>query len=150
MLCLLGALLGSTSCLLVPFIESDYVPPDDNGIGTGGRGGYSGPHYVRRKSSSAQGRLRRLIADLKNSDDVVRTHAATDLGMMGGNATEAVDPLVFALERDESKWVRRAAAKALGKIGTTRGAAALQKATRDKDHWVAHSAKNALARLSKS
>jgi HEAT repeat protein len=96
---------------------------------------------------SKKARVDSLISQLKHEDDVVRTHAATDLGMMGSKAQRAVKPLYSVLERDESKWVRRAAVKALAKIGTPEVLAPLTFALSDSNKYVVHSAKRALKKL---
>ncbi len=100
--------------------------------------------------ASGKTRVDSLISQLGHSNDVVRTHAATDLGMLGSKAQRAVVPLSNALERDSSKWVRRAAVKALAKIGTPDVLGPLTLALHDSNKYVAHSAKQALRRLRRS
>ncbi len=105
-----------------------------------------GPRLSKRER-----KLRLLLRQLQNGDEIVRTHAASDLGMMGSNARSAVDELAHALRFDSSKWVRRAAARSLGKIGSRQGIPALQRAGDNHRHKsVAHSAQRSLQRLSRS
>ena len=94
-------------------------------------------------------RLARLINKLSADTAVSRTHAASDIGVLGSSARSAINPLARVLATDENKWVRRAAAKSLGKIGTQNVIEPLTKACSDKDKWVAHSAKNALRMVKK-
>ena len=89
----------------------------------------------------------RAVKRLKNPSDVVRTHAASDLGDIGPKASIAIESLSRAVKHDKSKWVRRAAVKALGKIGGTKVIAILRLALRDRNKWVAHSAANILRRM---
>lgn len=103
---------------------------------------------VPRPNVSGAAKLKLLVEQLHSGDPVVRTHAATDLGMMGRSATSAIDDLARAVRHDQSKWVRRAAVKSLGKIGTNAAQAPLRDALRDSNKWVAHSAERALRRLS--
>jgi hypothetical protein len=96
-------------------------------------------------------RVKLLIHQLKHQDAAARTNAATDLGQLGPKAESAVGPLVHALHYDESKWVRRAAAKSLPKISRNPTVyTALQRATKDSNKWVAHSASRALGRMGSS
>lgn len=105
-----------------------------------------GPRLSKRER-----KLRLLLSQLQNGDEIVRTHAASDLGMMGRHARSAVDELARALRFDSSKWVRRAAARSLGKIGSPQGIPALQRAVQnDRNKYVAHSAQRSLQRLSRA
>ena len=94
-------------------------------------------------------RLEKLVHQLSSSSDVQRTHAATDIGLMGAYAEPAIPNLSEALLTDESKWVRRTAAKSLAKIGSPRGIPPLKQALNDRDKYVAHSAERALKKLSR-
>ena len=108
-----------------------------------------GPQTGYQKVSKKERRFQRLVHQLKNGDEVVRTAAASDLGMMGSYARPAVSELSYALQHDRSKWVRRAAARSLGKIGSKDGIPALQHAVRrDANKYVAHSAERSLRRIS--
>lgn len=101
----------------------------------------------KRRVNKRQARLQKLIRQLKAVTAVARTHAASDIGFMGSYAVSAVAPLSFALKYDDNKWVRRAAAKSLGKIGGAEVVAPLRGALRDRNKWVAHSAGNALRKV---
>jgi len=92
-------------------------------------------------------RLQILVSQLRDQSDVVRTHAASDLGLLGPYAAPAVQQLAYALVNDSSKWVRRAAARSLGKIGESSAAKALRRALSDRNKWVAHSAQRALWKI---
>jgi len=84
---------------------------------------------------------------LFHQDAAVRTHAATYLGGLGHRARHAIPELGHALRRDNSPWVRRAAAKSLGKIGGQRAREELRYALNDGDKWVVHSVRRSLNRL---
>ena len=99
------------------------------------------------RTPSKETQVQRLVKQLQAETDVARTHAASDLGTLGLTARKAVVPLAYVLRHDESKWVRRAAAKSLGKIGTPEVVEPLRRATQDRDKWVAHSARNALTKV---
>ena len=99
---------------------------------------------VSKKKTKLERRLEKLTKNLKYKDDVVRTHAAFWLGEMRGDGVAAVPDLVDSMLHDESRWVRRASAKALGKIGSGEAIRPLSLAVKDRDKWVAHSAANAL------
>ena len=89
----------------------------------------------------------RLLEQLRSTNAAQRTCAATDLGRIDGRRNETVAHLSFILKNDSSKWVRRAAAKSLGRIGTREVVAPLTAALSDRDKWVAHSAANALQQV---
>lgn len=95
----------------------------------------------------AEQRLARLLTQLRQGSEVARTHAATDIGMMGLGAKTAVDELSYAVRYDNSKWVRRSAVKSLAKISGPEVVAPLEHALQDRDRYVAHSAKNALRKV---
>ncbi len=105
------------------------------------------PSKPRARADKRKVKLSKLIRQLKADTAVARTHAASDIGFMGPYAVHAVGPLAFALRHDDSKWVRRAAAKSLGKIGSEEVVAPLRRALNDRNKWVAHSAGNALRRV---
>ncbi len=108
------------------------------------------PRRSPRLSKRAR-KLSLLLRQLERGDEIVRTHAASDLGMMGSYASPAVDELGRALRFDSSKWVRRAAARSLGKIGSRQGIPALQRAVQsDRNKYVAHSAQRSLQRITRS
>jgi hypothetical protein len=87
---------------------------------------------------------RQLVLQLKNPDAAKRTCAATELASLNRNKGDLIPHLVHALRYDQSKWVRRAAAKSLGKIGSKDVIQPLMQAQNDRDKWVAHTATNAL------
>jgi hypothetical protein len=147
---LLVVLLSLPSCfVMVPFIESDYVEPAGRQYSAGGQ--YKRP--VRTKSSAraqmSGDRVTQLVQQLHHSSVLVRAYAAFDLGELGPRASSAVPALVTALEKDEAKHVRRASAKALGKIGDAACPArpALRRGLNDRDRYVAGTAENALKKL---
>ncbi|MCC6954691.1 MAG: HEAT repeat domain-containing protein [Deltaproteobacteria bacterium] len=99
---------------------------------------------VPKKKDKVTRRLEKLTKNLDYKDPVVRTHAAFWLGEMREAARPAIPALTSTLLKDDSRWVRRASAKALGKIGTSDAVRPLTLALKDRDKWVAHSAANAL------
>lgn len=76
----------------------------------------------------------------------MRAHSAFWLGQMGQNARPAVPELIGRL-KDSNPWVRRASAKALGKIGDRQARPALELALSDENRFVAGTARNALRAL---
>jgi HEAT repeat protein len=86
-----------------------------------------------------------LLVDLASGDAALRSTAAFYLGDLGSKAAKAVPALVEVVKRDNSKWARRSAAKALGRIGTSEAIAGLRIAAVDRDPWVVHSANKALS-----
>jgi len=92
--------------------------------------------------------IEKLIENLKASDQVVRLHAATVLGSMGDDATQAVPALVELLWA-ENIHDRKLAALTLGKIGPAAKAAipALFAAVDDEDDGVAEMAEWALEEI---
>jgi hypothetical protein len=158
-LALLGLFLNGC-VVLVPFIESDggqVSPRADCPLSNLSEPTYVPAvihYYVPPRDTTVRGltiaekralKIDKLVRDLKHPKDVVRTHAASDLGSL--KARGAIGPLAYALKNDRSKWVRRAAAKSLGKIGARAAKPALQRALHDRNKWVAHSAANAIKKL---
>ena len=93
---------------------------------------------------------RELIQDLKDKEESARTIAAEDLGRVGSDQVpDAVRALSESLAKDESSYVRMAAAKSLGAHGANARDAvpALQKALKDSDDGVQHAAKRALEKI---
>lgn len=88
----------------------------------------------------------KLIRSLQTGDSAARTNAATTLSYMQPIESRAVDALIQALS-DTSKNVRRAAVKALGRLKAKRAVPHLAVALRDRDKYVAHSAKGALKKI---
>ena len=106
-------------------------------------------HNRKMNPSQLQHVVNKLISDLKDSNDVIRTHAATSLGKLSVVPEQAMLPLAHALKHDKSKWVRRAAARALGNIESRAVVPHLKAALSDRNKWVVHSAKRALERRSR-
>ncbi len=83
------------------------------------------------------------LAALRSPEERVRLDSVMQLGRM--RARDAIDPLAATLAGDLSPRVREAAARALGLIGTTQAAPALQRAAQmDCDPSVRQSAQFAL------
>ena len=103
---------------------------------------------VRTRKPVASGNVARLIKQLRSPETIDRIYAAFDLGELGSSAAPAVPSLVAGLN-DDSKWMRRASAKALGKIGLPACSAtpALRRSLGDRDKYVRDSTTNALRRL---
>lgn len=145
--------------VLIPFIKSDHqaaggcrtCPLSQQATPVAkerGPCGFSALKNKRPAQDPLSGKVSRLIQQLQNSDPVLRTHAATDLGFLGQRAQAAVPPLSYALRHDRSEWVRRAAAKSLPKISSEQEVIdALRSALRDPNKWVAHSAAGSLKRI---
>ena len=97
------------------------------------------PTEIQGASANLNSQLR-LLAD---ANEQVRTDTVLQLGRM--RATEAVDPLAATLAGDRSPFVREAAARALGLIGSSKALPALQRAAQvDADRDVRHSAQFAM------
>src|SRR5262249_17392608 len=92
---------------------------------------------------NAQQAIANYLAPLRTPDGRVRLEGGPQLGRM--RAREAIDPLAATLAGDLSPRVREAAARALGLIGTTQAAPALQRAVQmDCDPSVRQSAQFSL------
>jgi len=100
--------------------------------------------FVKRPS-----RLEQLKQKLNSADSTTRAHAAFWIGEMKNNAHPAIPLLISRLQDDDNAWVRRASAKALGKIGAKEALPALYQAKNDTNKYVAHSATNAITALEK-
>ncbi|MCB0346881.1 MAG: HEAT repeat domain-containing protein [Bdellovibrionales bacterium] len=141
--------------VFVPFIEKDEVPPyarmqEKSVCQVPPIAAAKAPARSSRQLSRTE-RQRRLISkyvyNLDNEDTVVRIHAASHLGDMGPAARSAVSPLIRSLS-DSHYWVRRTAAKSLGKIGDPRAVEPLvDRMRRDSDRYVNLTAANALRRI---
>lgn len=131
--------------VLIPFVEPDEQATCQRcRIATA-----TGPAVrTSRQQSSKPDKFSRLLAQLNSSRDVDRAHAAFWLGEELNPA--AVEALVYRLQNDTSKWVRRASAKALAKIGDSRALEPLRRAMHDRDPFVAKSAQAAYASLSRA
>jgi HEAT repeat protein len=90
-----------------------------------------------------------LVQHIKDRDAGVRAVAATYLGIMHHDASEAVPVLIAGLA-DADAEVRRASAAALGSFSAAIAAPALpalRKASRDRNEDVAREAGQAIVRL---
>jgi hypothetical protein len=88
---------------------------------------------------AGDGQAQRLIPQLFDQQETVRSEAALELGRMRNQ--QAVDPLITLVSTDRSPLVREAAARALGLIGSEKGLTALQNAAQgDNDRDVRRSA----------
>lgn len=114
---------------------------------TSGTSSYASNRALNRADARSERNFQRLLTQLRNGTPAERTWAATDLGRLRRPHTELIPPLARALRSDDSKWVRRAAARSLGRLGSRSAVPPLREALRDRDRWVAHSAANALSQL---
>lgn len=87
------------------------------------------------------------LVDVLRGDEVVevRVRAARALGALGSH--RATSALVEATAPDEPAVLRATAAEAIGRIGSAEGAEPLAALVDEPDHWIAHHAAHALARL---
>jgi HEAT repeats len=93
--------------------------------------------------ANSQQAISNYLAALRSPDELVRLNSVTQLGRM--RVPDAIDPLAATLAGDLSPRVREAAARAIGLIGTTQAAPALQRAAQmDCDSSVRQSAQFAL------
>src|SRR5262249_19146795 len=79
----------------------------------------------------------RLVAILKDKDEVARRSAAQKLGELGQEGKSAAPALADALTKDKDAFVRRFAAQSLGQIGkevSTQAVPALAKALKSNSH----------------
>ncbi len=113
-----------------------------------GAGGYHNNRTMTRAEIRSERTYRKLITQLQNGTAAERTCAATDLGRLQRPHSDLIPPLARALRTDDNKWVRRAAARSLGRLKNPAATQPLREALRDRDHWVAHSAANALSQIS--
>ena len=103
-------------------------------------------HPQKKKNSRLYRAINHHVQNLRHKETVVRIRAASSLGELGPKAGIAVNPLIRSLN-DQHYWVRREAAKSLGKIRAKQAVQPLILALGDKDRWVAHSAANALKKI---
>jgi HEAT repeat protein len=85
-----------------------------------------------------------------NSDEFVRSLAASSLGYMAPDPDIVLPPLILALQKDPSEFVRQSAADSLGRLGSRAKAAipALVVAIQvDTFHWARSSAAMALGQI---
>lgn len=91
-------------------------------------------------------KVEKLIRSLQTGDPAARTNAATMLGYQNPVEPRSIDALITALH-DDSKNVRRASVKALGRLKAQKAVPHLVAALRDRDKYVAHSAAGALRKI---
>lgn len=103
--------------------------------------------FDRNSMMTREARVADLLRRLRDESAAVRTNAATELAGIRPTSKEIEPALVEALRNDPSKWVRRAAARTLGRLRLRTAESALRTAVSDRDHWVAHSATEALKRI---
>jgi len=142
--------------VFVPFLPEKQKAEDDCNCGVSGPGKipssavYPQQTYRSKQLSpaekKAQSKVKRLIRELRHEEVVVRIRAAGALGYMGSPGRVAIKPLILSLH-DEHKWVRRTAAKSLGRLNARSAVPSLARRLRDNDPWVAHSAANALRKI---
>jgi hypothetical protein len=101
---------------------------------------------AKRKLPAWERRKAILVRDLTTGESVNRAHAAFWLGELGPHASDAVPALVDGL-RHENIWVRRASARALGKIGAPEAVKPLIGSLHDRNKWVRNSAIIALRKI---
>ena len=85
-----------------------------------------------------------LASALSDKNGFVRAQAARALGVNGRAAVQTVPALMTLLTKDEDSEVKRQAAGALGQIGDRSALPALERATRDKDPYLAQAASDAI------
>jgi hypothetical protein len=91
------------------------------------------------KTVTVAGDVNRLIQQLFDQEERVRSDAAMELGRM--KSDRAVEPLITVLTSDRSPLARESAARALGLIGAPRSLTSLQQtAQADSDRDVRRSA----------
>jgi len=139
-------LLFLNSCVaVVPFIE-----PDEQALGKSACNTCRASlRYREVKFAVKENRYEKLLKQLKSPSDVNRAHAAFWLGELRGDAVRAAPQLVLALS-DKSNWVRRAAVKALGKIGDEKSLPAVKATRNDRDKFVADSARLAVVNFGRN
>lgn len=71
------------------------------------------------QSSSSNDQIASLLQDLKSDDRWQRERAAKELGTLGINRDEIIKGLTDVAQNDRNPYPRRAARKALSKLGTT-------------------------------
>lgn len=95
------------------------------------------------------GAIAPLASALSDKNSFVRAQAARALGVNGRAAVQTVPALMTLLTKDEDNEVKRQAAAALGQIGDRSALPALERATRDKDPYLAQAASDALRLIEK-
>lgn len=106
--------------------------------------------FTRESMLSKDERIEELLVQFRTGNSAARTTAITDLGTLGPLNTHSMTVVLRALSSDESKWVRRAAARTLGRLQMGGTESALRVALGDNDKWVSHSASEALRKMRSS
>ncbi len=88
-----------------------------------------------------------ILNQLESPNDAQRTRAVTDLIYLNERDEDIISKLESMVVTDESKWVRRAAVKALAKLSGKESLTTLKFAKKDQDQWVRHSATEAIKKL---
>jgi hypothetical protein len=100
-------------------------------------------HWTRLGGGQESTHCARLVSELR--DQVERAHAASMLGVCGGELARAA--LRHALAKDESFQVRRTAAASIAELGAEELAGDLVSALDDRSAWVRARAADALCHL---
>ena len=137
-------LLFQTSCFVfVPFIKQDgkYLEKTNSGYGSELSRNLSTCKLVEQTRPS---NIQVALSNLYHERDAIRASAATELGLIAHGRPAVIKSLREATWKDRSKWVRRAAVKAIYKLEGRKAFPTLRNALKDKDPWVVHSARNIL------
>ena len=127
----------------MPFIKQDgkYLEKTRSNSGYG-----SELSKCKLVEQTRPSRIQIALSNLYHERDAIRASAATELGFIAQGRPGVAKSLREATWKDRSKWVRRAAVKAIYKLEGRKAFPTLRNALKDKDPWVAHSAKNILNR----
>jgi HEAT repeats len=109
-----------------------------------GGAGSSPREHAHSPSHSEEKSVDLLIRQLMDSDEIVRSTAAGELGHR--RSEKAVKPLIQAL-KDPHVYVRHGAAWALGEIGSTAAVDPLRQALNDEDEITRGKAAEALGKI---
>jgi HEAT repeat protein len=88
-----------------------------------------------------------LAASLSDKSAFVRAQAARALGVNGSAATQAVSALIRLLASDPDVEVKRQAATAVGSIGDRSALPALERASDDRDTYLAQAARDSITMI---
>lgn len=113
--------LGWSQEKVLHYLDEDYTLPRTASLGR---------QPVEISKRLGKPAVKPLIADLKDKDPLVRSHAVRALGAI--NDPRAVEPLVAVLN-DKDPLIQRQAIEALGKIGDPRAAQPLIVVLNDED-----------------
>ena len=106
------------------------------------------PEIAAQALTQASAEIKELVKKLQGNDESDAATAAKALGEMGPRGAAAAPVLALAL-RHKSKWIREAAAKALGGLDGTAGdfLPALQSAAQDLEPEVRAAAETAMHQI---